>query len=1339
MSDYVFSIGVMDETRTQLDKIIANIQQAGTSAQKTSATIMNTVSDSYSAAVRRSVVSGSSMKDALLSAYKSLVSESQAIGEQMNATLTEALSQPIDTQAVTATIDALKAKLKELQDSEGAGLSDQAYNDAVSELASSIGVLEGAVSVASTRFVDINKEMETNHKLMLDMKLRGEENTAEYQRLAQENANFQRVLDETNTSLTNMSQSGQALNSIVNAFQLLSGVASTAMGAMSMFGASEEEVARQQQKLQSVMAVAVGVQNVYNSLQSKSVLVSAAYALKAKASALALQLQAKNTKLATVAMKALNVVAKANPYTLLAIAIGSVVGAFALLYKRANLVSKELQRVGSAMSSATSGASVEINHLKELTSALQNAQKGSQEYLTIRQSILKQYGSYLPNLAEELDSVDGLSACYDKLAQSISNTFKQRSYFEGMKSAQEDFTKSVTASLSKIQQRLIGTFGEEEGMRLMQQFNKSLEMGDVETKVTTILGSANQLKRRDIEVAIKGIEQEDLAKLQRCGEDINEIVKAKKELTKQEGLMRNFLGIDLTAVENEANAAQTTMKDLGEALRKIYQQIATDTLNIQKQQTKDKIKQLQIERTQALKALEEEQLAFVKQYGDSDAVQKAFAQKKYVIDLQYDTNLQAVRAELEAFLKEVQSKSTDADSVLVQLDSAASKINAQLGNLVPLQQRLDYMQRLLDIDKERLRITYEQGVAQLSEQQQKDVESAKNLGASEAEVQKINETYDGERLLLAQQYQAQLSELEAQATANILQTKLTAYEQYVTRKFQIEEQYERDLKALEESRANGEVSQADYETRKGALAESKKMEINAVAMDTLGEMDSSFEETIASLTGEVLQKSLEELKEFIPQLQKQLQQAKQDGQDTSAIQTQLQSAQKRLSSLQTTTTSKGESGSKKLTKRTQTYIEALKLAQDEVKTLADIFGDDLNDAQKSMLEGTQDLVAGIAMLGLGIQAAVEAEVQAERSSVILTIISAALAVLNATIKIFKQLFAQDSLRAESAIDSNTAKVKRLQTALKLLEVQQKSLVGTEYWKSQYDAIDNVTKQIDLYKKNMEIAQRQAKNATKKRDRDKWESRYQDAVSDYASAVDELASKQDELFETLSGFNFSSFTESLADSILDGFENGLDGGRDAWDDAIDDMLADMVKAQMLTGLQDMYEGVFKNLRAKYNLDDEKTKLSEEELHEFAEEVKAVKENSTEWLEQYKQIYEELGLNQSDQIEATTGAFESMSQDTADELNARFTALQIEGSNLVTMMQQQMPYFETYSYGLQNVDEAVRDLPLYLRTFQTNIASMESLARTQSDRLTVIASNTESIAIDTKWLREIYNKL
>ena len=172
----------------------------------------------------------------------------------------------------------------------------------------------------------------------------GMQDTDEYRKLAEQANQLQVSIKGVNNQLK---PQNMALQAMAGGITTVTGAMSAAAGVITLFGDKNERLNEIMMKMQSLMAITVGLQQVSTNLSKESNVMLGIEALQRAAAAKAAMLQAKGTIAATVAQKAFNVVAKANPYVLLASAIITVVGAlvaFTRGTKEAKKQEEELQK-----------------------------------------------------------------------------------------------------------------------------------------------------------------------------------------------------------------------------------------------------------------------------------------------------------------------------------------------------------------------------------------------------------------------------------------------------------------------------------------------------------------------------------------------------------------------------------------------------------------------------------------------------------------------------------------------------------------------------------------------------------------------------------------------------------------------------------------------------------------------------------------------------------------------------------------------------------------------------------------------------------------------------------
>lgn len=192
-------------------------------------------------------------------------------------------------------------------------------------------------------------------------------------------------------------------------------------GAMELLGVSEEDAEKVQAQIQAGLAISNGLMQAQNVLQKESNLMIQIGNIQrwAEVKAEAAANVAKNagtvaTIKATVAQRAFNLVAKANPYVLLATAIVTVVGALFLFAKRSDDVkqkqeklNKEIER-GKKVQEAYTGAFVDsatdsynsFQRLRTMYNALGNDMAAKRKFIVDNKDAFRALGLEITSTAE---------------------------------------------------------------------------------------------------------------------------------------------------------------------------------------------------------------------------------------------------------------------------------------------------------------------------------------------------------------------------------------------------------------------------------------------------------------------------------------------------------------------------------------------------------------------------------------------------------------------------------------------------------------------------------------------------------------------------------------------------------------------------------------------------------------------------------------------------------------------------------------------------------------------------------------------------------------------------
>lgn len=150
------------------------------------------------------------------------------------------------------------------------------------------------------------------------------------------------AMNDVSASIQNAASDTRTFDQLAGAANLAVSGFQTLQGTLNLLGVEMGDDVAVIAKLQAAMAVTNGLTQIQATLQKQSALMQGVLNVQKMAGAKAEALLAANTGKATVAQRAFNAVATANPYGLLLTAIGSVVSALSLFSSSTNDASDDL-------------------------------------------------------------------------------------------------------------------------------------------------------------------------------------------------------------------------------------------------------------------------------------------------------------------------------------------------------------------------------------------------------------------------------------------------------------------------------------------------------------------------------------------------------------------------------------------------------------------------------------------------------------------------------------------------------------------------------------------------------------------------------------------------------------------------------------------------------------------------------------------------------------------------------------------------------------------------------------------------------------------------------------
>lgn len=201
----------------------------------------------------------------------------------------------------------------------------------------------------------LTTQIENQTKQLALLRLEGKQGTAEYQQLSKETAMLRDAVKDATDEITRMASDTSNLDAVLSFAAGASGGFAAFTGAMELFGAESEDVQEAQKKLQAAIAITTGVQAIQNAVQKQSAIMLGISRLQMAAlskaqvyNRLVTMQGTKATLAATIAQKAFNLIAAANPYVLLALALVTVVGALVLFASNTDKSAKNQQKLNEA-------------------------------------------------------------------------------------------------------------------------------------------------------------------------------------------------------------------------------------------------------------------------------------------------------------------------------------------------------------------------------------------------------------------------------------------------------------------------------------------------------------------------------------------------------------------------------------------------------------------------------------------------------------------------------------------------------------------------------------------------------------------------------------------------------------------------------------------------------------------------------------------------------------------------------------------------------------------------------------------------------------------------------
>lgn len=224
---------------------------------------------------------------------------------------------------------------------------------------------------------------------------------------------------------------------------------------------------------------------------------------------------------------------------------------------------------------------------------------------------------------------------------------------------------------------------------------------------------------------------------------------------------------------------------------------------------------------------------------------------------------------------------------------------------------------------------------------------------------------------------------------------------------------------------------------------------------------------------------------------------------------------------------------------------------------------------------------------------------------------------------------------------------------------------------------------------------------------KGRSAYGESVLDKLEDYADLAGNLDELSEQWR----ESITKISFDGMRDNFISNLMDMKKDYKDFADGFAEDVQKSLLSYDMEDLINGKLKKLYEDWAqaVDDANGDPSKFDIEEFQKRYDEIVKEGIKRRDEWAKVTGYTGSSSSSQT-ATSGGWASMGQDTGDELNGRFTALQIAGESIAQNMTttiSQMESIVTLGISTNGAVLEIRNMMIMTNSYLEDIVKYSKL--------------------------------
>ena len=220
-------------------------------------------------------------------------------------------------------------------------------------------------------------------------------------------------------------------------------------------------------------------------------------------------------------------------------------------------------------------------------------------------------------------------------------------------------------------------------------------------------------------------------------------------------------------------------------------------------------------------------------------------------------------------------------------------------------------------------------------------------------------------------------------------------------------------------------------------------------------------------------------------------------------------------------------------------------------------------------------------------------------------------------------------------------------------------------------------------------------------------RLTEKLNDYIDQAGKLEELSEQFKENLTQISFSGMRDSFLTDLMDMKKDGSDFASEM----ADDFAEKMQKSLLSFSMEDLINGDLKKLYDDWAkaMKDKNGKLTKDDVDAFYKRYDDIVQEGLKRRDEWAKVTGYTGSSSSSQT-ATSGGWASMGQDNADELNGRFTALQIAGESIAQNMTttiSQMESIVTLGISTNGAVLEIRNMMIMTNSYLEDIVKYSKL--------------------------------